>query len=70
MPEAGRDLAAYVDPNDDAQVAAAIDRYLTDAGALAAARARIAAFLASERLPRWNDAARMVLDVAERSVAT
>jgi glycosyltransferase involved in cell wall biosynthesis len=70
VPEAGRDLAVYVDPTDDAQVAAAIDCYLTDAGALAAARARIATFMASERLPRWNDAARMVLDVAERSLAT
>jgi hypothetical protein len=50
-------------------VSAAIDRYLTDPDLLAAARSRIAAFLATERLPRWNDAARLVLDAAERSLS-
>jgi glycosyltransferase involved in cell wall biosynthesis len=69
IPEVGRDLVVYVDPTDDAQVCAAIDRYLTDPDLLAAARSRIAAFLANERLPRWNDAARMVLDAAERSLS-
>ena len=69
IPEAGRDLVVYVDPTDDAQVSAAIDRYLTDADLLAAARSRIAAFLANERLPSWNDAARLVLDAAERSLS-
>jgi glycosyltransferase involved in cell wall biosynthesis len=69
IPEAGRGLVVYVDPNDDAQVSEAIDRYLTDPGALATARSRIAAFLASERLPSWNDAAHMVLDAAERSLS-
>jgi len=37
IPEVGGDLAVYVDPTDDAQVSAAIDRYLTDPAALAAA---------------------------------
>ncbi len=68
IPEVGRDLAVYVDPTDDAQVSAAIDRYLTDPNALAEARAKIAAFLMSERLPEWNDAARQVIDIAERSL--
>jgi glycosyltransferase involved in cell wall biosynthesis len=69
IPEAGRDLVVYVDPTDDAQVSDAIDRYLTDPELLAAARSRIAAFLATERLPGWNDAARLVLDAAERSLS-
>jgi glycosyltransferase involved in cell wall biosynthesis len=69
IPEAGRDLVVYVDPTDDAQVSDAIDRYLSDSGLLAAARARIAAFLTSQRLPNWNDAACLVLDAAERSLS-
>ena len=69
IPEAGRDLAVYVDPTDDAEVSEAIDRYLTDQTVLAAARSRIATFLASGRLATWNDAARQVLDAAERSLS-
>ena len=68
IPEAGRDLVAYVDPTDDVEVGEAIDRYLTDPDLLAAARSRIAAFLANDRLPSWNDAARLVVDAAERSL--
>ena len=68
IPEAGHDLAVYVDPTDDAEVSEAIDHYLTDQAALAAARSKIAAFLASERLATWNDAACQVLDAAERSL--
>jgi glycosyltransferase involved in cell wall biosynthesis len=69
IPEAGRDLAVYVDPTDDGQMSDAIERYLTDRAALAAARSKIAAFLANERLPRWNDAARQVLDLAEQTLS-
>src|SRR5262245_25126155 len=39
--EADRDLAAFVDPMDDAQVSEAIDCYLADSGAFAAARSTI-----------------------------
>jgi glycosyltransferase involved in cell wall biosynthesis len=69
IPEVGRDLAVYVDPTDDAEVGNAIDRYLTDNEALAAARSKIATFLAGEQLPRWNDAAQQVLDLAERTLS-
>ncbi len=68
IPESGGDLAVYVDPTDDAEVSAAIDRYLTDPASLAAARSKISAFLASGRQSSWNDAAQQVLDAAERSL--
>ena len=63
--QAGLDLAAYVDPNNQAQVTDAIERYATDPIALAEARSRIAAWLAGkDRLPSWSDAARTVLEMA------
>jgi glycosyltransferase involved in cell wall biosynthesis len=69
IPEAGLDLAVYVDPTDNDDVTRAIERYLTDPLALAAARSRIGAFVEEkEHLPSWNDAACMVLDAAEQSL--
>jgi glycosyltransferase involved in cell wall biosynthesis len=65
IPEAGLDLAVYVDPADETQLTAAIDRWLGDPSALAAARARVAAFLKDgARLPTWRDAAGTVLEAA------
>lgn len=65
IPEAGSDLAVYVDPADDMQLTAAIERYVSDPSALVEARSRIAAFLADgTRLPSWRDAAKTVLEAA------
>jgi glycosyltransferase involved in cell wall biosynthesis len=67
VPEAGLDLARYVDPNDQAQITAAIERYARDPAALSADRSRLSARLSGrEKLPSWNDTARAVLRAAGR----
>lgn len=67
IPEAGLDLAAYVDPTEERELTAAIDRYIDDPSALADARARIAIFLKDgARLPTWRDAAKIVLAAADQ----
>jgi glycosyltransferase involved in cell wall biosynthesis len=66
-PEAGLDLALYVDPGNDVDVTAAIERYATDPTALAHDRSRIDAWLKrKEKLPTWDDAARTVLKMARQ----
>jgi glycosyltransferase involved in cell wall biosynthesis len=65
IPEAGLDLALYVDPANQAEIAEAIECYATDPAALASARSRIAAWLkGKDKLPSWNDAARTVVELA------
>jgi glycosyltransferase involved in cell wall biosynthesis len=65
IPEAGLDLAFYVDPRDDSEIVNAIERYATEPTRLARARWRIAAWLErKDKLPSWNDAARAILELA------
>ena len=65
IPEAGLDLALYVDPANQAEITEAIECYATDPTALALARSRIAVWLSgADKLPSWNDAARTVLELA------
>ena len=68
IPEAGLDLAAYVDPADDTQLTAAIERYVCDPSALPEARSKISAFLADRtQLPSWRDAAETIRDTVDRA---
>jgi glycosyltransferase involved in cell wall biosynthesis len=65
IPEAGLDLALYVDPRNQSDIVDAIERYATDPTALACARSRIDAWLKrKDELPTWNDTARTVLEMA------
>ncbi|HYD06888.1 MAG TPA: glycosyltransferase, partial [Reyranella sp.] len=62
--EAGRGLAWNFDPSDGAGLQAAMATWITDDGALAESRARIAAALKAGNLPTWNDAGRLLLKQA------
>jgi glycosyltransferase involved in cell wall biosynthesis len=65
IPEAGVDLATYVDPNNQAQITAAIARYAGNLVAVTADRLRLAARLRQpHHLPSWNDAAQVLLRAA------
>jgi glycosyltransferase involved in cell wall biosynthesis len=66
LPEVGGDAAAWVEPDDDAQVAATITRVLTDGGARDAMRA---AGLAHSARFTWDATARLTLDALEQALA-
>ena len=59
--EAGLDLATYFDPSSADGLTRAMIAWISDAEALAAARARIAHALATRKFPSWNDAGRVLL---------
>jgi glycosyltransferase involved in cell wall biosynthesis len=61
MPEAAHGLAELFDPTDGAALEGAMERWILDEATLAAARARIAAFLARQPRPTWDDAASFLL---------
>ncbi|MFZ5784089.1 MAG: glycosyltransferase family 4 protein [Pseudomonadota bacterium] len=69
MPEAAHGLAELFDPSDGAALRAALRRWILDPPALAAARARIAAFRTRTPLPTWDDAASFLLDFAWEGAA-
>jgi glycosyltransferase involved in cell wall biosynthesis len=60
--EVGGDVPAYFDPDDAAGAAAAIERAMADAGAVARGRERAAGFT-------WADTARRTLEAYERALA-
>ena len=62
IPEAGLDLAEYIDPYDGEAFAAALERWIVDDDHIAAMSARIAAFLDRHSLPRWSDTGRAIMD--------
>lgn len=67
IPEAGLDLALYVDPANQEELVDAIERYATDPAVLAGASSRIRAWLEhKDKLPSWNDAARTVVETASQ----
>ncbi len=59
--EAGLDLATYFDPSSADGLTRAMIAWISDAEALAAARARIAHALATRKFPSWNDAGSVLL---------
>ncbi len=59
--EAGLDLATYFDPSSSDGLMRAMVAWISDAEALAAARARIGRALATQKFPSWNDAGRVLL---------
>ena len=61
LPEAGAGLAVSFDPADTEGLKKAMARWITDEGALAEARARLARELPAVRRPTWNDAAEALL---------
>jgi glycosyltransferase involved in cell wall biosynthesis len=69
IPEAGLDLADYIDPYDVDAFAAAMERWIVDDADIASVTARIAAGLARRAMPRWSDCARAILDFARTCAA-
>ena len=65
IPEAGRDLATYVESGDTAALAAAILRFARDDAAVAEARSRIAAELAAAALPTWQTSAQWIAELLQ-----
>jgi glycosyltransferase involved in cell wall biosynthesis len=63
--EAGHGLAVHFDPLDRGALQSALRTWITDDGALGAARARIAAVLKAGNLPTWSDAGRVLLKQAD-----
>ena len=61
LPEAGAGLAVSFDPADTEGLKKAMARWITDEGALAEARAKLARELPAVRRPTWNDAAEALL---------
>ena len=59
--EAGLDLATYFDPASADGLTRAMVAWISDAGALAAARDRIERALATRKFPSWNDAGSVLL---------
>lgn len=59
--EAGLDLATYFDPSSADGLTRAMVAWISDAEALAAARARIERALATRKFPSWNDAGSVLL---------
>jgi glycosyltransferase involved in cell wall biosynthesis len=66
IPEAGRDLATYVESGDTAALAAAILRFARDDAAVAEARSRIASGLRATALPTWQTSAQWIAELLQR----
>lgn len=63
LPEVGGDFVDYIDPNDEDDAVAKIERALYEPGYLAAREAHIAACY---RPPSWADCARTLIDAIDR----
>lgn len=62
IPEAGLDLATYFDPCDLPAFQDLLARWIEDDAEVVAAEARIAQYLATSTLPRWEDSAAAVVN--------
>lgn len=65
IPEAGRDLATYVESGNTAALAAEILRFAQDDAAVTEARARIASGLAATALPSWQTSAQWIAELLQ-----
>jgi len=62
--EAGGDLASYFDPSQPGDLTRAMTPWIADDAVLAEARAKIAHALSTGQFASWNDAGRLLLDLA------